>query len=76
MSRAVLALACLALGLCACAVPLRGPDTQAALSSNDATLDGRLVRCSALGAQAQDDPDCVSAFAEARRRILPISPEE
>jgi conjugative transfer region protein TrbK len=66
----------LAVLLMGCAGPLRGSDSGAVLSNSDAALDGRLVRCSALGAAAQDDPDCVAAFAEARSRILPIAPEK
>lgn len=67
---------CVALGLAGCAVSLRGTDSGASPTSSDTALDGRLVRCSALGVGAQDDPDCISAFAEARRRIVPAAPEK
>jgi conjugative transfer region protein TrbK len=71
------ALACLVLCLAGCTVPLRcGPEATATTSSSDATLDGRLVRCSALGTTAHDDPDCKNVFAEARRRILPTPQEK
>ncbi len=67
----------LLVALAGCTMPLRcGSETPAVSSSADATLDGRLVRCSALGGKAHDDPDCESAFAEARRRILPPTPEK
>lgn len=69
----VLSICGLALGVAACAVPLRSGDNT---PNVDAALDGRLVRCSALGVQAQDDADCISAFAEARRRILPEPAEK
>jgi len=39
-------------------------------------LDARLDRCAALGAEAAGDPDCQSAWDEARRRILPLPPAE
>lgn len=76
MPRSLTIVFCLAILLAGCATPLRSTAGDTAASNSDAALDGRLVRCSALGPQAQDDPDCVSAFAEARRRILPIAPEK
>lgn len=77
MPRAPLALAVLLLCLTGCAASLRGgPEASASLSQADTALDGRLVRCSALGPKAHEDPDCESAFAEARRRILPAIREK
>jgi conjugative transfer region protein TrbK len=64
-----------ALSLAGCALSLRGADGDASVTHSDAALDGRLVRCSALGTAAHDDPDCIKAFAEARSRILSASPE-
>lgn len=73
----VVLMICLAFTLAGCAMPLRcGPEAAAAPSSADATLDGRLVRCSALGEKAHGDPDCESTFAEARQRILPPTSEK
>lgn len=72
MPSQVAAITGLILCLAGCTMPLRcGPDATASLSSDDAALDGRLVRCGALGVKAHDDPDCESAFAQARRRVLP-----
>ena len=72
MPGALLITPLLLLCLADCTMPLRcGSDAPAVQSSDDATLDGRLMRCSALGTKAHDDPDCEAAFAEARRRVLP-----
>ncbi|HWV51666.1 putative entry exclusion protein TrbK-alt [Pseudorhodoplanes sp.] len=76
MPRTFLIVSLIALLLAGCTTPLRSGDGGATVSNSDAALDGRLLRCSALGAKAQDDPDCVAAFSEARSRILPIAPEK
>ncbi len=62
-----------ATSLAGCTVPLRcEPDAALGHADGSSALDGRLMRCSALGAEAAaDDPDCQSAWAEARQRILP-----
>jgi conjugative transfer region protein TrbK len=59
--------------LAGCTVPLRcEPDAVLGHAEDSSALDGRLMRCSALGTQAAaDDPDCQSALAQARQRILP-----
>ncbi|MCR6736139.1 MAG: putative entry exclusion protein TrbK-alt [Afipia sp.] len=56
-----------------CSVPLRcGPEAAIGHATEPSALDGRLVRCSALDPKvAADDADCKSAWAEARKRILP-----
>lgn len=67
----------LVLGLTDCTMPLScGAHAAATPSSDDTSLDGRLVRCSALGAKAHDDPECEGAFEEARKRILPLPAEK
>jgi conjugative transfer region protein TrbK len=65
----------IAICLAGCTVPLRcEPDAVLGHSEGSSALDGRLMRCSALGAKAAaDDPDCESAWAEARQSILPPS---
>jgi conjugative transfer region protein TrbK len=64
---------CAAACLTGCTVPLRcEPDAAPGRTDGVTALDGRLMRCGALGAKAAaDDPDCQSAWAEARGRILP-----
>ncbi len=64
---------CLAACVAGCTVPLRC-EPEAALGHVDgaSVLDGRLMRCGALGAKAAaDDADCQNAWAEARGRLLP-----
>jgi len=47
------------------------------VSPDDGTaLDARLTRCAALGANASTDADCQNAWAEGRRRIMPVPPEK
>jgi conjugative transfer region protein TrbK len=53
-----------------CTIPLRQARDEAALPASD-PLDARLERCSTLDSRKVEDPDCQSAFAEARKRILP-----
>ncbi len=60
----------IALTAAGCSIPLRQARDEAPPPASD-PLDARLERCSALGAKNVDDPDCQSAFAEARKRILP-----
>ncbi|WP_316196364.1 putative entry exclusion protein TrbK-alt [Bradyrhizobium sp. SZCCHNS30122] len=63
--------------LSGCTIPLSSWSSRPADSPDDGTaLDGRLTRCAVLGANAANDPDCQSAWAEARRRILPVHPEK
>jgi conjugative transfer region protein TrbK len=59
--------------LAGCTVPLRcEPDAALGQTEGSSALDGRLMRCLALGAKvAAEDPDCQNAWAEARQRILP-----
>ena len=59
----------IALTAAGCTIPLR--DARNELAPAIDPLDARLERCSTLGAKNVDDPDCQSAFAEARKRILP-----
>jgi len=54
----------------ACTIPLRQARDETPPPASD-PLDARLERCSALGTKNIDDADCQSAFAEARKRILP-----
>jgi conjugative transfer region protein TrbK len=63
--------------LAGCTIPL-GSGTNKLPPSEDAdALDARLNRCAALGAKAAAaDTDCQNAWAEARRRILPLPPSE
>jgi conjugative transfer region protein TrbK len=63
-------LALIALAATGCTIPLRQARDEAPPPASD-PLDARLQRCSTLGAGKADDPDCQSAFAEARKRILP-----
>lgn len=66
-----------AVSLAGCTVPLgSGTRDLASPPEDPAALDGRLSRCAALGGKASSDADCQSAWAEARRRILPLSPAE
>jgi conjugative transfer region protein TrbK len=60
----------IALSASACTIPLRQARDKAPPPASD-PLDERLQRCSTLGTKNVDDPDCQSAFAEARKRILP-----
>jgi len=63
--------------LSGCTIPLSSWSSHPAVSSDDApALDARLARCAALGANASNDSDCQSAWAEGRRRILPAPPEK
>jgi conjugative transfer region protein TrbK len=67
----------LAGALSGCTVPLSSWSSRPATSPDDGTtLDARLTRCAALGTNAFSDPDCQSAWAEARRRILPVPAEK
>jgi conjugative transfer region protein TrbK len=67
----------LAAVLSGCTVPLASWSSRPTASSDDSTaLDARLTRCAALGANASNDSDCQTAWAEARRRILPSAPEK
>ncbi|MFT6672884.1 MAG: conjugative transfer region protein TrbK [Afipia broomeae] len=70
MTLARTALALIALAVTGCTVPLREARDQATPSRDP--LDARLERCSALGTKNTEDADCQSAFAEARKRILPL----
>jgi conjugative transfer region protein TrbK len=63
-------LALIAFAAAGCTIPLRQARDEAPPPASD-PLDARLERCSTLGAKNVDDPDCQSAFAEARKRILP-----
>lgn len=60
----------IALTATGCTIPLRPVRNDTTPPGSDA-LDMRLQRCSMLGSRNVDDPDCQSAFAEARKRILP-----
>ena len=67
----------LACALSGCTIPLSSWSSRPAVSPDDGSaLDGRLARCAALGASASNDSDCQTAWAEARRRILPVPPEK
>jgi conjugative transfer region protein TrbK len=67
----------LACALSGCTIPLSSWSSCPAVSLDDGTaLDARLTRCAALGANASADADCQNAWAEARRRILPVPPEK
>ena len=67
----------LACALSGCTIPLSSWSSRPTASSDDGTaLDARLTRCAALGANASNDSDCQNAWAEARRRILPVPPEK
>ena len=60
-----------------CTIPLSNWSSRPAVSPDDGTaLDARLARCAALGANASNDSDCQTAWAEARRRILPMPSEK
>jgi conjugative transfer region protein TrbK len=63
----------IAICLAGCTIPLRcESDAVLGHAEDSSALDGRLMRCSALGPKAApDDPDCQNAWAEARQRILP-----
>jgi conjugative transfer region protein TrbK len=64
-------LSLIALTAAGCTIPLREARDEAPPPASD-PLDGRLLRCSALGPKAAaDDADCQSAWAEARQRIQP-----
>ncbi len=60
----------IALTASACTMALRQAGNEPAPATSD-PLDARLERCSMLGPKNIDDADCQSAFAEARKRILP-----
>jgi conjugative transfer region protein TrbK len=67
----------LACTLSGCTIPLSSWSSRPAAPPDDGTaLDARLARCAALGANASADVDCQNAWAEARRRILPVPPEK
>jgi conjugative transfer region protein TrbK len=67
----------LACALSGCTIPLSSWSSRPSAPLDDGTvLDARLARCAALGANTSNDPDCQSAWAEARRRILPSAPEK
>jgi len=60
-----------------CTIPLSSWSSRPAVSPDDGTaLDARLTRCAALGADASVDADCQTAWAETRRRILPVPSEK
>jgi conjugative transfer region protein TrbK len=63
--------------LSGCTVPLSSWSSRSEAPPEDGSaLDARLTRCAALGAKAGNDADCQDAWAEARRRILPVPPEK
>lgn len=63
--------------LSGCTIPLSSWSSRPATPPDDGTaLDARLTRCAALGANASGDADCQSAWAETRRRILPVPAEK
>ncbi len=63
--------------LAGCTIPLRSGTSKLPPAAEEAdALDARLNRCAALGAKAAADTDCQNAWAEARRRILPLTPSE
>ena len=63
--------------LSGCTVPLSSWSSRPVVSPDDGTaLDARLARCAALSANASNDADCQTAWAEAHRRILPLTPEK
>jgi len=63
--------------LSGCTIPLSSWSSRSAAPPDDgAALDARLTRCAALGASASADADCQNAWAEARRRVLPLLPEK
>ncbi len=67
----------LAGSLSGCSIPLSSWSSRPATPPDDGTaLDARLTRCAALGANASADADCQTAWAEARRRILPVPSEK
>ena len=67
----------LACALSGCTIPLSSWSSRSTAPPDDGTaLDARLARCAAFGANASNDPDCQTAWAEARRRILPAPPEK
>lgn len=67
----------LAGSLSGCTIPLSSWSGRPAAPADDGTaLDARLTRCAALGANASSDTDCQNAWAEARRRILPVPAEK
>jgi len=70
----VVAVALGALG--GCTIPLRTDGTSSSGADDGTALDGRLSRCAALGDKASTDADCQGAWAEARRRILPLPLEK
>ena len=63
--------------LSGCTIPLSSWSSRPAAPPDDGTaLDARLARCAALDAKASADADCQNAWAEARRRILPVPAEK
>ena len=67
----------LAGALSGCTIPLSSWSGRSPAPPNDgAALDARLTCCAALGANASTDADCQTAWAEARRRILPVPAEK
>lgn len=72
----ILMLTLLAFAAAGCTIPLREAQDEAPAPLSD-PLDARLLRCNALGPKAAaDDPDCQSAWAQARQRILPPPTEK
>lgn len=59
-----------------CTIPLGSGTDDPPPPEDLTTLDARLSRCAALGTNAANDADCQSAWAEARRHILPPPPEQ
>jgi conjugative transfer region protein TrbK len=75
--RTTLLVVAVALGaLGGCTIPLRTDGTSSSGADDGTALDGRLSRCAALGDKASTDADCQGAWAEARRRILPLPLEK
>jgi conjugative transfer region protein TrbK len=63
--------------LTGCTIPLESQTDDPPPPPEDlTTLDARLARCAALGTNAAIDAGCQSAWAQARRQILPPPPEQ
>jgi conjugative transfer region protein TrbK len=77
MLRGAVITAVVATLLAGCTIPLGSGTNKPPPPAEDGdALDARLNRCAALGAAAAADTDCQNAWAEARRRILPLPPSE